>query len=70
MIKLTAIFEPCEEGGFHASIPEFPGVHSQGQTIQEASDNLVDALREIVAYRIEEKIAQDPNAVSFEVALN
>jgi predicted RNase H-like HicB family nuclease len=41
---LTAVFEPCDEGGFHAYIKEIPGVHSEGETVEEAQANLMDAL--------------------------
>jgi predicted RNase H-like HicB family nuclease len=63
---LTAVFEPCEEGGFHAFIREMPGVHSQGETLEEASENLADALREIVAYRLEQQLG---DAESFDKEL-
>jgi predicted RNase H-like HicB family nuclease len=41
--SLTAVFEPREEGGFHAFIKEIPGVHSEGEKIEEAQKNLMDA---------------------------
>jgi predicted RNase H-like HicB family nuclease len=53
----TAVFESCEEGGFHAFFRELPGVHSQGETLEEAQANLIDALREVLAYRVEQKLA-------------
>jgi hypothetical protein len=45
----NAVFEPCEEGGFHAYIKGVSGVHSEGETIEEARENLADAFREILA---------------------
>ena len=50
---LTAVFEPCAEGGFHAYIKEIPGVHSEGETLEEARLNLMDALTTLFSYRIE-----------------
>lgn len=50
---LTAVFEQCDEGGFHAYIKEIPGVHSEGETLQEARLNLMDALSTLFSYRIE-----------------
>lgn len=41
--KLIAVFEPCEEGGYHAFIPEIPGIHTQGETLEETRENLADA---------------------------
>ena len=43
-IEMTAIFEPCDEGGYIAYIKEIPGINSQGETIAEAKENLTDAI--------------------------
>ena len=43
-IRMTAIFEPCDEGGYMAYIEEIPGINSQGETIEEAKENLSDAV--------------------------
>jgi predicted RNase H-like HicB family nuclease len=43
-IEMTALFEPCDEGGYIAYIEEIPGINSQGETIEEAKDNLADAV--------------------------
>ncbi|MCF8352306.1 MAG: type II toxin-antitoxin system HicB family antitoxin [Bacteroidales bacterium] len=43
-IEMTAIFEPCKEGGFIAYIEEIPGINSQGETIAEAKENLTEAI--------------------------
>ena len=43
-IELTAMFEPCKEGGFIAYIQEIQGINSQGETIEEAKENLTDAI--------------------------
>lgn len=43
-IELTAMFEPCKEGGYMAYIQEIQGTNSQGETIEEAKENLVDAI--------------------------
>lgn len=41
---MTAVFEPCEEGGYIAYIEEIPGINSQGETIEEAKENLTEAI--------------------------
>jgi len=43
-IELTAVFEPCKEGGFISYIQEIQGINSQGETIEEAKENLSDAI--------------------------
>ena len=43
-IEMTAAFEPCEEGGFIAYVQEISGINTQGETIEEAKENLEDAV--------------------------
>jgi predicted RNase H-like HicB family nuclease len=43
-IEMTAIFEPCDEGGYIAYIDEIPGINSQGETLDEAKENLTEAI--------------------------
>lgn len=62
--SLTLIIEPCNEGGFTAFVAEIPGAISEGQTIDEARSNVLDALKELLAYRREKAIAtKSPQAV-------
>ena len=42
-MKLTAIFEKAKEGGYLAYIEEIPGANTQGETLQQAKENLRDA---------------------------
>lgn len=44
-LDLTIVYEPGEEGWILASIPEVPGVFTQGRTREEARANVIDALR-------------------------
>ncbi len=41
--EFTAIVEPAEEGGFWAYCPELPGANGQGETVEEALDDLAAA---------------------------
>jgi predicted RNase H-like HicB family nuclease len=47
-VKLTAVFEEAEEGGYIAYIEEMPGVNTQGETLEEAKINLEDAFKLII----------------------
>lgn len=38
------VFEPEEEGGYHAYAPELPGLHTQGENLEEAATNAAEAL--------------------------
>ncbi len=49
-MKLTAVFEPAQEGGYVCWLEEMPGVQSQGDTLDEARTNLLDALKLSVEY--------------------
>ena len=38
------IIEPCEEGGFTASVPKLPGCVSEGETYEETLHNIREAM--------------------------
>lgn len=44
-IKLTAVYEEAQEGGYVAYIEELPGVNTQGASLDEAKENLYEALQ-------------------------
>jgi predicted RNase H-like HicB family nuclease len=43
-MKFTAIYEEAVEGGYVAYVAELPGANSQGETLEEARENLKDAV--------------------------
>jgi predicted RNase H-like HicB family nuclease len=43
--EFTAIIEPAPEGGYWAICPEVPGANGQGETVEEAKSNLIDAVK-------------------------
>ena len=47
-MKLTAVFEPAQEGGYTCFVEEIPAAISQGETLSEAKANLLDALKLVV----------------------
>ena len=47
-MKLTAVFEEAEEGGYIAYLEEIPGVNTQGETLDEAKANLEEAFKMII----------------------
>ena len=51
--KITAVFEPAAEGGYVAYVEEIPGINSQGETLDEARENLREALEMILEVRRE-----------------
>jgi len=44
-MKFTAIIEKSEDGWYVGQLEEMPTVLSQGKTIEELKDNLLDALQ-------------------------
>jgi predicted RNase H-like HicB family nuclease len=44
MRTFTAVFEEAEEGGFIAFVEELPGANTQGDTLEEARENLREAI--------------------------
>ena len=62
--EFTIVFEPAEEGGFTAYIPEVPGAISEGDTLDEARDMVLEALTELTGYRREVALrASSPKAL-------
>ena len=60
MKTFTAIIERDRDTGYYVGyVPEFPGAHSQGETIEELRDNLVEVLTMLM------KDENLPNEVEF-----
>ena len=38
------VFAPREEGGYHVYAPDLPGLHTQGETVEEVEVNAKEAL--------------------------
>ena len=43
-MKIKVILEPSQEGGFTAYVPMLPGCISEGETVDEATVNIRDAI--------------------------
>ena len=69
-LKLTAVFEPAREGGYTCHFEELPEVFSEGENLQEARANLLDALTQVMEYhRQEGRKTATPGAVREEMQL-
>jgi len=44
-LSFTAVFVEVPEGGFAAYVEEIPGANTQGETLEEARENLNEALQ-------------------------
>ena len=43
--RYTIIFEPQPNGGYHAYCPALRGCHSEGDTLEEATANVREAIK-------------------------
>jgi predicted RNase H-like HicB family nuclease len=59
--RFTVIIEPCEEGGYFAMCPAFPGCHVEGGTYEETLNEMRAAIDAFIEdYREEgEPIPED-----------
>ncbi|PIZ99430.1 MAG: hypothetical protein COX78_01845 [Candidatus Levybacteria bacterium CG_4_10_14_0_2_um_filter_35_8] len=55
ILKYSVIFQPAEEGGFIASVPTLPGCATQGDTFEETSEMIKDAISGYLAVLKETK---------------
>jgi predicted RNase H-like HicB family nuclease len=44
----TAVYQPVSEGGYIAFVEELPGANTQGETLDEARENLREAVELIL----------------------
>ena len=42
--EVEFVFEPQDEGGYHVYAPELPGLHTQGESLEEATENAREAM--------------------------
>jgi len=43
-MKIKVLLEPSDEGGYTVSVPSLPGCISEGETIEEALENIQEAI--------------------------
>jgi predicted RNase H-like HicB family nuclease len=53
-VTYTATFTPGEDGWICAQIVELPEAISQGRTLEEAKNNVIEALEAAIAWRLAE----------------
>jgi len=67
-MNLKVILEPSEEGGFTAIVPSLPGCISEGNTREEALENVREAI-ELYLESVEDDAPGMENAEQLEVAV-
>ena len=70
---ITILYSQDETGMYTATIPEVPGAISCGSTIDEAREMVLDALKELLAFRADESRSQPAlvrETLSFDLAIS
>jgi predicted RNase H-like HicB family nuclease len=49
-LELPVVLEKAPEGGYACHLKDFPQIFSEGETMRDATKNLIDALRLVLAY--------------------
>jgi len=63
------LIEKGEDFGYVAHCPVIPGCHSQGDTIEEAIENIKDAIKSCLEALDKDLMAQTKELASFEVSI-
>ena len=61
--EIEFVFEPQEDGGYHVYAPDLPGLHTQGDTLDEATNNAREALSLYVEGLREEGLTLDTGII-------
>lgn len=72
ILEYTAIFEPAEEGGYVVSVPSLPGCVTQGETFEEASLMIKDAIKgylEVLRETQKQVVYENPGVVISKIAV-
>ncbi len=67
-MHIKVILEPSEEGGYTAIVPALPGCISEGNTRQEALENIREAI-ELYLAPVEDDANFSPNAEQIEITV-
>ncbi len=65
----VVIKEDVEDGGYNVSCPAIPGCHSQGDTIEEALENITEAIEGCLEVLNEKAKATSPIETVAEVVV-
>ena len=67
-MRLRIVLEPSEEGGFTVIVPSLPGCISEGDTKEEALENIREAI-ELYLEPVEDDQTYAPDAEMIEMAV-
>ena len=67
-MKLKVYFESSEDGGYTVYVPSLPGCISEGESIEEATKNIKEAI-ELYLMPVEDDIITDEKVCVKEIAI-
>jgi predicted RNase H-like HicB family nuclease len=67
-MKFKVILEPSEEGGYTVYVPSLPGCISEGETVEEAVENIREAI-ELYLEPVEDDLVTEENTAVQEIEL-
>jgi len=67
-MKLKVVYEPSPEGGYTVYVPSLPGCISEGDTLEEARNNICEAI-ELYLEPIEDDLILKEGACVEEIAV-
>lgn len=65
-MRLAVVLEPSDEGGYTVYVPSLPGCISEGETRQEALDNIREAIG-LYLEPVEDEMVLDEDASVLEI---
>ncbi|RUR83346.1 type II toxin-antitoxin system HicB family antitoxin [Chlorogloeopsis fritschii PCC 9212] len=67
-MKIKVVLEPSDEGGYTIYVPSLPGCISEGETIEEALENIKEAI-ELYLEPLEDELMTQEGALVRELVL-
>ena len=66
-MKLSIVLEPAEEGGYTAYVPSLPGCISEGDSREEAINNIKEAIELYLEADVNDLVVHDGEHLKVEV---
>ncbi|MEH2450530.1 type II toxin-antitoxin system HicB family antitoxin [Nostoc sp.] len=67
-MKLKVVLEPSDEGGYTVHVPSLPGCISEGETLEEALENIQEAI-ELYLEPLEDELITQEGVIVRELVL-
>jgi predicted RNase H-like HicB family nuclease len=67
-MRLIILLEPSEDGGYTATVPSLPGCISEGDTREEALENIREAI-DLYLEPVEDDLAPQPSGERLELVV-